>query len=131
MGNWANDIAKEFKDRNNPKIIGMVIGEVLSPPPSLKISCLEGQVIIRSAYIFDFLLKDCVRQVEIATAAAEGSTNSAACSDGPHSHKIVTAGIPNTNLKTLNTLKIGDKVIVYTGDNQNYFILGKVVKVGG
>ena len=91
---------------------------------------MEGQIVIKNAYIADYLLKEYTRRVNIKTAAADGSTNSASCSDGSHSHKVVTAGIPDTDVATLDELKTGDTVIVYSSDNQNYFILGRAVRAG-
>ena len=119
-------MAQAIKDRDNPNMIGMVI----SPPPSLAVSIMEGQIVIKNAYIADYLLKGYTRRVNIKTAAADGSTNSASCSDGSHSHKVITAGIPDTDVSTLDELKTGDTIIVYSSDNQNYFILGKAVRAG-
>ena len=51
----------------------------------LAVSIMEGQIVIKNAYIADYLLKGYTRRVNIKTAAAEGSTNSASCSDGSHS----------------------------------------------
>lgn len=124
-------MAQAIKDRDNPNMIGMVTGKVISPLPSLAVSIMEGQIVIKNAYIADYLLKGYTRRVNIKTAAANGSTNSASCSDGSHSHKVVTAGIPDTDVATLDELKAGDTVIVYSSDNQNYFILGKAVRAGG
>lgn len=124
-------MAQAIKDRDNPNMIGMVTGKVISPLPSLAVSIMEGQIVIKNAYIADYLLKGYTRRVNIKTAAANGSTNSASCSDGSHSHKVVTAGIPDTDVATLDELKTGDTVIVYSSDNQNYFILGKAVRAGG
>ena len=124
-------MAQAIKDRDNPNMIVMVTGKVISPPPSLAVSIMEGQIVIKNAYIADYLLKGYTRRVNIKTAAADGSTNSASCSDGSHSHKVVTAGIPDTDVATLDELKTGDTVIVYSSDNQNYFILGKAVRAGG
>ena len=124
-------MAQAIKDRDNPNMIGMVTGKVISPLPSLAVSIMEGQIVIKNAYIADYLLKGYTRRVNIKTAAADGSTNSASCSDGSHSHKVVTAGIPDTDVATLDELKTGDTVIVYSSDNQNYFILGKAVRAGG
>ena len=123
-------MAQAIKDRDNPNMIGMVTGKVISPPPSLAVSIMEGQIVIKNAYIADYLLKGYTRRVNIKTAAADGSTNSASCSDGSHSHKVVTAGIPDTDVATLDELKTGDTVIVYSSYNQNYFILGKAVRAG-
>lgn len=123
-------MAQAIKDRDNPNMIGMVTGKVISPLPSLAVSIMEGQIVIKNAYIADYLLKGYTRRVNIKTAAADGSTNSASCSDGSHSHKVVTAGIPDTDVSTLDELKAGDTVIVYSSDNQNYFILGKAVRAG-
>lgn len=130
MNEWAENLAGEFKSRNNKACVGMVIGEVISPPPALTVSIMEGQIIVRNPYIAEHLLVGYKRRVNVRLAAAEGTTNSASCSDGSHSHRIMTAGIPDTDITTLDTLKAGDSVIVYSGDNQNYFVLSKAVRLG-
>lgn len=130
MNDWAKVLAGELKNRTNPSSIGMVLGEVLTPPPALTVSIMEGKIIIRNAYVADYLLTGYRRRVNIKTSAAEGTTNSASCSDGSHSHRIITTGIPETDITTLDTLKTGDLVIVYSGDNQNYFVLSKAVRAG-
>lgn len=130
MNNWADDVANEFKSRDNKKAIGMVIGEVLTPPPALSVSIMEGQIVVRNPYIAEHLLTGYKRRINIRLAAAEGSTNSASCSDGTHSHRLTTVGVPDTDITTLDTLKAGDSVIVYSGDNQNYFVLDRAVRPG-
>ena len=44
-------MAQAIKDRDNPNMIGMVTGKVISPPPSLAVSIMEGQIVIKNAYI--------------------------------------------------------------------------------
>ena len=87
-------MAQAIKDRDNPNMIGMVTGKVISPPPSLAVSIMEGQIVIKNAYIADYLLKGYTRRVNIKTAAAEGSTNSASCSDGSTAIKSLRQAYP-------------------------------------
>lgn len=49
---WENELAKQFKQRDNPSIIGAVIGKVISPMPDLKVSILDGIVILQKEQLY-------------------------------------------------------------------------------
>lgn len=51
MNNWAEQFAKELKKRENPQILGAILGTVIAPPPKLEISILNNSVIIKKCYI--------------------------------------------------------------------------------
>ena len=51
MNNWAEQFAKELKKRENPQILGAILGTVIVPPPKLEISILNNSVIIKKCYI--------------------------------------------------------------------------------
>ncbi len=48
---WATTLAKELKQRENPQMLGAILGIVITPPPALKISILNGSVFITNCYI--------------------------------------------------------------------------------
>lgn len=49
MDNWAVNIAKEFKKRDNESFLGFIVGTVVAENP-LKISGLNGQIFIDKGY---------------------------------------------------------------------------------
>ena len=51
MKDWAIKMASEIKKRDNKSVLGFIIGTVVSKKP-LKISILNGQVIVDSGYKF-------------------------------------------------------------------------------
>lgn len=97
------ELAKLFKDRNNPSIQGICIGKVLSPPPDLKIA-VNGFVFDRSDIV--------VAKHLINTY----STNNAVIGDhGQHSHELE------------DILQSGDQIIVIPSiNNVTYFVIDKV-----
>ncbi len=143
---WATTLAKELKQRENPAILGAILGIVITPPPKLKISILNGSVFITKCYILENLLNGFHRiatipeQTAIGTANGKGTTNTV--NDGgegasPHRHTVTTdvtiktIGIPSAEIYFEDTLKSGDEVLlVVSQDNQNYFVIGKVQKIG-
>lgn len=52
MDNWALDIAKEFKKRNNPNPLGAMLGVIVSPLPDVKIKLLSGGAVITKNQIY-------------------------------------------------------------------------------
>ena len=54
------DLAKEFRKRDPKKILGPIVGRVLSPLPDLQVSILSDQVVLSAdkLYITEKLYKD-------------------------------------------------------------------------
>lgn len=143
---WAMTFAKELKQRENPAILGAVLGTVITPPPKLKISILNGSVLITKCYVLENLLNGFTKiatipeQIATGTANGKGTTN--IVNDGgegasPHSHTVTTdvtiktIALPNAEICFEDTLKAGDEVLlVVSPDNQTYFVIGKVKKIG-
>ncbi|MCI9355086.1 MAG: DUF2577 family protein [Firmicutes bacterium] len=143
---WATTLAKELKQRENPQMLGAILGIVITPPPALKISILNGSVFITNCYILQNIVEGYTKiatipeQTATGTAKGKGTTN--IVNDGgegaiPHSHTVITdvaiktIGIPSAEICFEDTLKAGDEVLlVVSPDNQTYFVIGKVKKIG-
>ncbi|MBN7773164.1 DUF2577 family protein [Clostridium aminobutyricum] len=97
------ELAKLFKERNNPTLQGISVGKVLSPPPNLKITV--------NGFIFD--KSDLVVANHLLTTY---DTSSAQVGDhGEHLHTVE------------ELLHSGDKIIVIPSiNNAIYFIIDKV-----
>lgn len=146
MSDWAELFAKELKQRENPAMLGAILGTVITPPPALKISILNGSVFITSCYVLQNIVEGYAKIATIpeqtATGTAKGKGTAHTVSDGgegasPHSHDVTTdvaiktIGIPSAEIYFEDTLKVGDEVLlVVSPDNQTYFVIGKVLKVG-
>lgn len=48
---WENDLAKEFKNRNNKKLIGPIVGKLVSVDPVL-ISIFDGDIMLGSNNLY-------------------------------------------------------------------------------
>lgn len=139
-------MAQELKDRENPQMLGAILGIVMAPPPQLKISILNGTVMITDCYVLQNLLQGYRRMVTVAEQTATGTGNGKGIAhtviDGgmgasPHQHDVTTnvtiqtVGLPNVTLDFEDTLKVGDEVLlVVSPNNQTYFVIGKVQKMG-
>ncbi|MFV0517820.1 MAG: DUF2577 family protein [Aminipila sp.] len=97
------ELAKLFKDRNNPSIQGVCIGKVVASFPDIKIT-LNG------------LMLDKTRIVVASHLTKTYVTSSQSVGDhGAHTHTIS------------DSIKSGDRVIVVPSiDNSMYFVLDKV-----
>jgi len=94
---WANDLAKEFRKRNNENKIGTVLGVVLSVNP-IKIGILNNKVFLDNSNCY--IAKDLKDRTETVTI------------DG------VSKGI------TFKGASVGDSVIVITSeDNQTFYAI--------
>lgn len=154
MDNYQVEAAKIFQKLRNETPIGTVLGEVISPPPELKISILEGQIILYpdQLYMTDNLWNDYYRTYKIESEITEMTreiseynyTNTTAtekASPGPHTHDVKTLNGNGSDESTGNykaqgdfwftdTLKKDDLVmLVPTVDEQTWFIVDKVRKV--
>ncbi len=142
---WATTLAKELKQRENPQMLGAILGIVITPPPALKISILNGSVFITNCYILQNIVEGYTKiatipeQTATGTAKGKGTTN--IVNDGgegaiPHSHTVITdvaiktIGIPSAEICFEDTLKAGDEVsLVVSPDNTTYFVIGKPTKI--
>lgn len=134
MNDWAEQFAKELKKRENPQILGAILGTVITPPPKLEISILNNSVIIRKCYVLKNICEGYTRTIEIPEQTAKGKGYT---TGGADAHDVVTdvtiqsVGMPNAKICFIDTLQAGDEVLlVVSPDNQTYFVIGKVIKIG-
>ena len=138
--NWANKLADEFKNRNNPSVLGAILGIVVSPPPNLKISILEGQVYITKVYVLDAVLEEHERAISMPFENLEGELTIQPYKTKREDkevleskdYKINILEIKKKRITTKDTLKKGDEVLLISSqDNQIYFCIGRVTRLGG
>lgn len=109
---FSTEMAKAFKDRNNPERVGVIIGKVLSISP-LRISIYNGSAILSkendNLYIGSLI---------------QESINVNYVQNGFPEHGTVST---NGTIK-LNLLSVGDSVAcIPTGDAQKFVVYDKVV----
>jgi hypothetical protein len=154
MSYYQVEVAKMFRKLRNEKPIGTVLGEVINPPPELKISILEGQIILYpdQLHMTDHLWDDYFRTYKIESEITEMTrdiskynyTNTTATEKappGPHIHGVKTLNGSGSDESTgnykaqgnfwfTNTLKKGDLVMLVPAvDEQTWFIVDKARKV--
>lgn len=106
MKQWAVDLAKEFKNRDNKEFIGAIVGDVLSVNP-LKIGIEDNQIILDHSHFW--LCGSLKEYAKNATITATGNINT----DATITYK--------------NILSLNDKVLVIASeDNQTFFIVDKL-----
>lgn len=125
---WANDLAKEFKKRNNPSVKGAVEGKVIEGFPNLKVSIYDGKGILtkKHLYISDSVSAQMVRSVEI-TGDVEFDESSVTSYNMDHTHDVnfqVNAPcVLRGSIKLSNGLKEGDKVLVMPTESKNVYVI--------
>ncbi len=139
MNEWSVEFAKQLKARDNKTVIGAILGTVITPPPNIKISILEGQVFITSCYVLDYVLPDYERIVTMPFEAKSGELTIQAYDTKREDAKLLSSQdykinefeLKGKKIFTVDTLKEGDEVMLITSqDNQTYFLVGKVRKLG-
>lgn len=110
---WENDLAIEFKNRDNKTPLGAVCGTVISVNP-IKISVFSGSVILTKdkLYLCGVLLDQVQRvaTIKLNSVAEHGQITT----DGEITFKDV--------------LKVNDKVLCLPADGgQSFFVIDKVV----
>lgn len=126
---WANEMAKQFKDRDNQRPLGAIVGEVVSPLPDLTISAVDGQVLLtrKNLYISAGLKE---KQYKADVAISDGSTELRAGTT--ESYEIVSFETEkDTTTITMHfELKPGDMVLLLpTADEQTFYVIDKVEKL--
>jgi len=124
------EFAKMFKTRENTSAIGPQIGEVIESPPNIKITILNGSVLLdKENSIFSaHILSGYQRNITIPKTNSEGETSSTSVGNhGSHNHDVTQIGLTG-NLSFNDTLEKGDKVIVLpSSSHQLYYIMDKAV----
>lgn len=136
---WALEMANKFKSCNNPTIVGAVLGTVINPPPNLMISALDGKLMISDCYVLDRILPEYKRIIDLPLESKKGELSLQPYEidreDGKledrKDYKITDIELKEKEIVFKDTLKQGDTVLlISTQDNQQYFVVGKVTRVG-
>jgi len=112
------DLAGLFKQNENPKLVSMSTGIVISPPPNAQIRLNDTVTLYNNQLVFAaHILEDYEREIEL-----EGDIR---FTDSP----FQTFEAKEVRSTTKDTLKEGDEVILMpTTDENLYFVLAKAVR---
>lgn len=130
--NYSASVAKIFKDRENPKPIGNVVGKVISPFPNIEISILDGAVILDKDQLYcdELLMANYKRKFESESA---GEIKHKTPPPEVYSEHTVIEKIKLDGEFILkDILKTGDLVLLIPADGEQiWFIVSKIKKLGG
>ncbi|WP_321994834.1 DUF2577 family protein [Clostridium butyricum] len=111
---YSTEMAKVFKNNENPDPVGAILGDVISVNP-LKVAIYNNKATLskeqNNCYICSYLVNSCIKNTNFKF------------------NNIPTHGTVTTDGElTLNILNVGDKVLcVPTANGQKFFIVDKVV----
>jgi len=145
---WDEKLAKMMKKRDNPKLIGPVVGTVIKTLPDIQIKALSGKVLLDKddLYINKNLIAGYSRSVEsngVIDLSDELCGQTDLINDGGyqatnHQHTLENLEITDGpyslegELILKDSLEKGDEVLLLpTDNNQKFFIICKVKKLGG
>lgn len=131
---WDIELAKLFKNRDNPNRIGAILGTVVSKDP-LKISILEGNAILEKEelYITHGMLE---KEYKFKLSANGGVGDITTKATTEKTEELININITEenkdkTNLKLYFELEKDDKVLLIPAESEQvFFIVDKVKKVG-
>ncbi|WP_187296375.1 DUF2577 family protein [Tepidibacter mesophilus] len=109
---YSVEVAKIFKGRENKTQIGNIVGKVVEKLPELKISILNGEVILyrEQLYMCNSLMLENIRKYQTSTDKSLWNTEN--------------------YFKFTEELKQGDEVLLsHTADEQTWFIIDKITKL--
>ncbi|MFW2490964.1 DUF2577 domain-containing protein [Clostridium chromiireducens] len=108
MSSWENELAREFKKRDNQSPLGAVVGTVITVDP-IKISILGDRVFLTADMVYM-----CSSLINNINRSATIQINGGTATDGKITYKEV--------------LKAQDQVVCLPADGgQKFFIIDKVV----
>ncbi|WIF95116.1 DUF2577 family protein [Caminicella sporogenes] len=144
--NWDIELAKMFAERNNKRNIGNVIGQVVSTFPDIKISILDGNIILHKEQLYccAHVLAGYTRQIKNTNISLEdfkattGETTHKLKPDGSYNNyeysnieiPSATKSLETAKMEFMDTLQVGDEVLlIHTVDEQTWFIVDKITKL--
>jgi len=133
---WDIALAKKFKERENKLSIGNVVGNVISSFPNLKISILDGNVVLNKEQLYccESVLAGYTREIKTTDFSASGATSTHKLTSGGtlEDYTYTKINIPESTatMEYTDTLGVGDLVLLTpTVDEQTWFIIDKVKKL--
>jgi hypothetical protein len=133
---WDIALAKKLKERDNKPQIGNVVGLVISSLPDIKISILDGNVVLNKEQLYccEHVLAGYTRQVKTTDFHTDGATSSHKLTSGGsvEDYTYTSINIPESTstVEYTDSLVVGDMVLLtHTADEQTWFIVDKVKKL--
>lgn len=130
------EFATMFKANENPKLVSMSTGIVISPPPKAQIRLNETVILNNNQLVFAaHILDDYEREIELEGELKFNDADCGTIVNTAGTGSVVSLNIDTTfeakkvKSTTKDTLKEGDEVILLpTADEQLYFVVGKAVR---
>lgn len=94
MDNWSISLAQEFKNRNNPIMLGAMLGIIIEPLPEIKIQLLNGGAIITKEQIY--LAKNITNRLKIEATMKEFESKGNSHVNGKSSISLSSSGTGST-----------------------------------
>ena len=126
MENWETELAKQFKQRDNPKPIGACIGKVESLSPVV-ISIQSGKFMLQAnqIYICNQILERKSKFKDLsADQEQEGTIHGAANGHYTTEGSIEAEG----NIHLLAVWKVGDYVMVVPDESGQHFFIVDILR---
>lgn len=122
-----SELASLFKERDNPIIIGIQVGEVIEPFPNIKIALGEKIILDKTNLLFSAHILNEYRKafdVESITNITTNTDETSSAQQNSQGNKSL-----RIKIKWNNELQKGDEVILIAAtDNQKFYLIDKVVK---
>ncbi|MGP1563007.1 DUF2577 family protein [Filifactor alocis] len=126
---WANDIAKELKGRDNPTKIGVIIGEVATTLPNIKIKALDGKMILTKEMLY-FTSGMINKEYKPKISLKNGNATLTASTTENYKIEGFDVDKEGGTVTLFFELKPGDKVLLIpTTDEQSFFVVDKIEQV--
>lgn len=130
------EFATMFKANENPKLVSMSTGIVISPPPKAQIRLNETVILYNHQLVFAaHILADYQREIELEGELKFTDEDCGTIVNAAGTGSVVTLNVDtrfeakNVKSTTKDTIKEGDEVILLpTADEQLYFVLDKAVR---
>ncbi|WP_462274256.1 DUF2577 family protein [Filifactor alocis] len=126
---WANDIAKELKGRDNPTKIGVIIGEVATTLPNIKIKALDGKMILTKEMLY-FTSGMINKEYKPKISLKNGNATLTASTTENYKIEGFDVDKEDGTVTLFFELNPGDKVLLIpTTDEQSFFVVDKIEQV--
>ena len=124
MEEWHGQLAKQFKNRDNPVRMGAILGEVVSTSP-WKVKIRDGKFTIDASN--GYVCFSLIHHITTYAYRHEGNITTKGCQAGTQA-KYTAQGEGKIVINEL--WKKGDKVCVKPDKNEQHFFIIDIVKEG-
>ena len=129
MENWEYEMAKQFKERDNPKPIGACIGKVESLSPVI-ISIQSGKFMLQAWQIYicnQILERETTFQDYVANQSQSGKI-SVSCNPGGGNYNADGDIECNGRVHLNEVWKVGDYVMVVPDESGQHFFIVDILR---